>query len=98
MAVRFEWDKTKNQKNISKHDSISFDSVRAVFTDPLSLTLPDRVEDGEQRFKTIGTALNGVVVVVHTIREILEGEDIIRIISARYATSPERKAYEEGDF
>jgi uncharacterized DUF497 family protein len=66
-----------------------------VFHDPLSLTVPDRVVDGEARYRTIGAALNGVVLVAHTLREISGGDDLVRIISARHATTSERKAYEE---
>jgi uncharacterized DUF497 family protein len=36
-----------------------------------------------------------VVLVAHTYWE-EDGEDVIRIISARKATTPERRAYEEG--
>ena len=32
----------------------------------------------------------------HTIRELSGGDELYWIISARYATSAERKAYEEG--
>ena len=69
-----------------------------VFDDPLSLTIPDRVVDGEQRYRTIGSALNGVLLVARTIREVSTNNDLIRIISARYATSHERKAYEQGEY
>ena len=59
-------------------------------------TIPDRVTDGERRYRTIGAALNGVVLVAHTVREVSANDELVRIISARYATSSERKAYEEG--
>jgi uncharacterized protein len=71
---------------------------RAGLRRPLSLTIPDRVVDGELRYRTIGTALNGVVLVAHTLPEVFGGVELIRIISARYATSSERKAYEEGEY
>jgi uncharacterized DUF497 family protein len=97
MAVRVEWDENKNRANIAKH-GIEFAAVVPVFDDPLSLTIPDRVADGEQRYRTIGAALDGVVLVAHTLREVSGGDELIRIISARYATSSERKAYEEGEY
>lgn len=97
VAVRLEWDENKNRANIVKH-GIHFAAVAPVFEDPLSLTIPDRVVDGEERFRTIGAALNGVLLVAHTIREVSGDDDWIRVISARYATSAERRAYEEGEF
>lgn len=97
MAVRVEWDENKNRTNIAKH-GIDFAAVVPVFDDPLSLTISDRMVNGEQRYRTIGSALNGVVLVAHTLREVSINHDLIRIISARHATSPERKAYEEGEY
>jgi uncharacterized DUF497 family protein len=95
MAIKIEWGENKNRINIARH-GLDFESVKPVFDDPLSLTALDQVVDGEQRFRTIGAALPGVVLVAH--REISEGEELVRIISARYATSQERKAYEEGEY
>jgi len=57
MAVRIEWDENKNRTNIAKH-GIEFSSVIPVFHDPLALTVLDRVVDGENRFRTLGAALN----------------------------------------
>jgi len=46
----------------------------------------------ENRFVTVGTSLTGeILVVIHTDRD-----NRIRMISARKATSTERKAYESG--
>jgi len=97
MAVRVEWDENKNRANIAKH-GVDFESVVPVFDDPLSMTISDRVVDGEDRYRTIGAALNGVVLVAHTMREVSGGDELVRIISARHATSSERKAYEEGEY
>jgi uncharacterized DUF497 family protein len=97
MAVRIEWDENKNRANIAKH-GIAFVAVVAVFDDPLSLTIPDRVTGGELRYRTIGAAPNGVVLVAHTLHEVFGSDELVRIISARYATSSERKAYEEGEY
>ena len=97
MAVRVEWDAKKNRSNLAKH-GIDFAEVVPVFDDPLSLTIPDRVADGELRYWTMGATLHGVVLVVHTLIEVAGHDEIVRIISARHATSAERKAYEEGDY
>jgi uncharacterized DUF497 family protein len=53
------------------------------------------LKDGEQRFRTIGAVPGGVVFVARTLHEISEGEELVRITPARYATPSERKAYEE---
>ena len=47
--MRFEWDEKKNQTNRRKH-KVSFELAQQVFYDPLSLSMVDRVEGGEQRW------------------------------------------------
>lgn len=90
----FEWDDKKNASNRRKH-GISFDVAVAVFDDPMHVTIQDRMVDGEIRWRTIGqVGTNFLIVVAHTLIE--EGEEIVRVISARQATSQERGEYEEG--
>jgi uncharacterized DUF497 family protein len=91
-TMNFEWDEAKNRENVIKHD-VSFNRAIEVFDDPVALTQPDRFHDGEEeRWNTLGAIGPGTILfVVHTQR----GEETIRIISARAATSGERKAYEE---
>ena len=97
MKMRFTWDETKSRSNQKKHDGITFEEAAHVFRDPFRLTRQDRIEDGEERWQTIGV-VHGVTVllVAHTITEDDDGEPIeqIRIISARRATPKERKHYE----
>jgi uncharacterized DUF497 family protein len=98
MEIRFTWDTAKAGSNRRKH-GVDFEDALGVFRDPLHLSRLDRVEDGEQRWQTIGRA-HGVTVllVAHTMTE--EGSEtgeVIRIISARKATRSERKRYEEQD-
>lgn len=98
MRMRFAWDETKNRSNQNKHDGIAFEEAAHVFRDPFRLTRQDRIEDGEERWQTIGV-VHGVTVllVAHTITEDDDdGEpvEVIRIISARRATPKERKHYE----
>lgn len=97
---RFTWHETKNLSNQRKHDGLSFEVAARVFLDPLHLSVQDRVEDGEQRWQTLGQ-VGGVTVllVAHTFTE--EGPtdapvEVIHIISARRATRKERIRYEEG--
>jgi uncharacterized DUF497 family protein len=90
--VDFEWDAAKAEQNLAKH-GVSFEEATTALRDPLSATGLDPDHSfGEERFVTFGVSSRGrLLVVAHT-----EREDIIRIISARQATSPERKIYEEG--
>lgn len=90
--MKFEWDSTKAQANLSKH-GVSFGEASTVFGDPLSITIHDPdLSQEEQRFITIGYSLNfRTIVVVHTDRG-----DTIRIMSARVATRNERNSYEQG--
>lgn len=91
--MRFEWDETKNQINQHKH-GLSFELASLVFDDPYAFSVQDRLEDGEERWQTLG--LIGwvlVVLVAHTVR--FGEEEVIRIISARKATKAERKRYDE---
>jgi uncharacterized DUF497 family protein len=93
--MRIDWDDTKNRANRSKH-GVSFETARLVFDDLLHVSVPDRHEHGEERWKTIGLIGRvAIVVVAHTYGE-ENGEEVIRIISARKATKSERKRYEDG--
>ncbi|HKW89861.1 MAG TPA: BrnT family toxin [Candidatus Acidoferrales bacterium] len=92
--MRFTWDENKSRRNRAKH-KISFETAALVFDDPHAISRLERIEDGEERWQTLGLA-GGIVIllVVHTYRE-EGGEEVIRIISARKATPSERKFYEE---
>ncbi len=88
--MQFEWDREKAKKNNRKH-KVSFDEAVTVFYDPLSATFddPDR-SVGEQRLITVGySSRRRLLVVSHT-----ERSKAIRIISARLATTQERKRHE----
>ena len=90
--MQFEWDPKKAASNLHKH-SVSFDEAATVFEDDLSLTGHDPDHSvGEIRLITFGVSSVGrLLVVSHA-----ERSDRIRIISARPASRPERKLYEEG--
>jgi uncharacterized DUF497 family protein len=93
--VKFEWDDQKNESNFRKHGVLFEDAVLA-FDDPFCLIYPERVEEGEPRWHAVG-AVEGsylFLTVVHTYRE-QGAEQIARIISARRATTQERKLYAE---
>jgi len=100
--IRFEWDEAKNRSNRRKH-GISFEEASRVFFDPFHVVVDDRVAGGEQRWQALGMAkLNArrlvLLLVAHTVREQTQTDeyvDVIRIISARRATSEERRVYED---
>ncbi len=74
MERYFEWDDTKADINFRKH-GIRFEEAALAFDDPLSLSEQDRIENGEQRWKTIGMAGGCLLLLVaHTMR--LEDEGI----------------------
>ncbi len=93
MNGEFEWDPEKARLNLERH-GVSFEEAASVFFDPLSLTIADPIHSvDENRFVIIGHSLmQRVLVVVHADRS-----DKIRIISARQATSAERRNYERGE-
>lgn len=90
--MHFEWNPIKAKKNLDKH-GVSFEEASSVFYDPLAVTGADPDHSkGEERSVTFGMSSSSrLLVVAHT-----ERGDAIRIISARIATSRERRIYEEG--
>jgi uncharacterized DUF497 family protein len=95
--MKLEWDKAKAKINIKKH-GVYFEDAALVFDDPCQISHLDRIENGEERWQTIGKAGGAVVLlVVHTYIDSI-GQEIVRIVSARRATKKERKNYEEQNF
>lgn len=91
--MRFVWDNAKNRANRIKH-GVSFETARLVFDDPYHISVPDQHEHGEERWTTVGlVGAIVVLVVVHTYEH--NGEEIVRIISARKATRRERERYHD---
>ena len=86
-----EWDDNKASTNIKKHEGLTFEEAKEVFDDPFALEKYDALHSTieESRYIVIGRIKRQIVtLVVYTPR----GENR-RIISARYATTNERKAY-----
>jgi hypothetical protein len=88
--MRFEWDGNKAAKNRTRHN-VSFDEAVTVFYDPLAATFDDPDHSkGERRLITVGYSSRGrLLVVCHT-----ERRGAVRLISARRATTHERKRHE----
>jgi len=93
-AIRFEWDEAKNKSNIAKH-GIAFDEARTVFYDPLARVIDDpEHSESEDRFIILGISQKlHLLVVCHCYRK---QDEVIRIISARKATTKESQSYKEG--
>jgi len=88
----FEWDKNKAGINFQKH-KVSFNEAMTVFYNPLSKIFDDEIHSiREKREIIIGHSGNGrILIVIFTEKK----QNLIRLISARAATTKERKEYEE---
>ena len=91
--MRFEWDAAKSRINRARHHGLDFETAARVFDDPRVILRPDRVVEGEQRWHAIGAVSAALLLVVHVYREDFDGEEIIRVISAREANQRERRIY-----
>jgi len=91
--VHFEWDVSKNTSNKTKH-GITFEEAATVFSDKLYLEIadPDHSQD-EERFIALGISVScRLLVVCHSVAQ---DDTVIRIISARKATTTETRQYGE---
>lgn len=96
MERYFEWDDRKAETNYRKH-GIRFEEAALVFDDPLAVSEQDRIENGEQRWQTVGSVAGCLLLLVaHTVRFEGKGIEVVRIISARRVDRKERKRYEHG--
>ena len=85
----FEWDSEKAAINLRKHN-VTFQEACEVFFDPFFCLVDSAAED-EAREGAVGySERSRLLLVVHVVRQ----EETIRIISARPATTEERKIYE----
>lgn len=99
IANRWTWDEAKSRSNKLKH-GLTFETAILVFDDPFHATFPDPY-DYEERWQTYGFIQQILIVVVHTEPvEQLDGQLVAkgRIISARKATTHERKKFEESTY
>jgi uncharacterized DUF497 family protein len=88
-SIEIQYDKSKNAANKLKHKGVSLAETELVFHDERALTIEDNDHD-EQRWITIGANGKGrLLVVAYSYRD----ANVVRIISARVATTSERSAY-----
>lgn len=84
---RYEWDTKKSTANLAKH-GVDFADATDVFSDSNAITLYDEHPE-EERYVMLGMdRLLRIIVVVFTHRD-----DIVRLISARKATTTEARLY-----
>ena len=90
MPPRFEWDDAKDRRNQRRH-GLSFAEAQQLFaSDDRYLEMFDAEHsDVEDRFIAVGPIDRGIVVVVYAELD----DDVIRIISARFAGTRERHLY-----
>lgn len=90
----FVWDTRKAIANYEKH-GISFEEAATIFADADGLEWEDLAHSRKEvRYKRIGLSIAGnILLVVYTLRRARNGQEAIRIISARPASRKERKAY-----
>ena len=90
--MKVEWDEAKDLANQRKH-GVSFEEASRLFTSGADyLEIFDDVHSVlEDRFIAIGPIRRGLILVIWTERD----EDIVRIISARWATPREQNMYDE---
>ncbi|MEP7157601.1 MAG: BrnT family toxin [Betaproteobacteria bacterium] len=94
-GIRFEWDPHKASLNERKH-GISFDEAQSAFYDDCARLIgdPDHSQD-EERFVLLGLSKSiRLLSICHCYKR--DGR-VIRIFSARKATSSESKAYQRGE-
>jgi len=91
MDIEFTWNREKADSNRRKH-KVSFEEATTVFGDPVARIHddPGHSED-ELREIITGHTVSGQLVLV----SFTERDGAVRIISARGATSQERKNHEE---
>jgi len=91
--LKFEWSEDKNRLNIQNHQ-LDFEEAKEVFDDPLHISRLDfRFDYFEERWITLGLTNKQKILVVANLFFDENGEEIIRIISARKANPKERKFY-----
>jgi len=95
--VKFEWDTDKEKAHIKNHEDITFDFASRVFNDVWAIDEFDEFHstDQEQRFTIIGLAEDKLLRVTFTVITEENGEEVIRIISARKAIGKDKKSYEQ---
>jgi uncharacterized protein len=91
----FDWDENKEKLNIRNHDGIDFNEASEIFFDANIWETLDTEHSTleEKRFTGIGFSGKKFLRVSYTVRFDRNGNEIIRIISARKAKQTEEDLY-----
>ncbi len=87
-TTSFEWDETKNLKNVETH-KLDFIDADLVFENPKKVTVKS-AHSKEERFMDLAEVHESVLVLVYTYRQ-----DHVRIMSFRPASRKERGFYHD---
>ena len=89
--IEFAWDRRKARSNLEKH-GVSFEEAQTVFLDENARLINDPDHSGEEeRFVLLGYSFQArCLIVSHCYRE---SASVIRLISARRATTHEEELY-----
>ncbi|GAB2195820.1 BrnT family toxin [Sessilibacter sp. MAH4] len=94
----FDWDDDKREKTLRER-GIDFIDAALIWDDPRRQERADyRFNYGEARIQTIGKVRFGILLVVFTERVNENGQEVVRIISARMASKKEKREYESHTF
>ena len=90
--IKFEWDKSKASSNKRKH-GVTFEEAQSVFYDDFAIQFfDDENSDEEDRFLILGHSNQSrILLICHCEKD---SGNLIRIISARKATTKECKLYQ----
>src|SRR5260363_135758 len=95
MKTCFKWDNNKAASNLRKH-GVSFEAAAQVFEDPFAISIQDQVENGEERWKTIGMSGNCVLLLVaHTV--CFEGLEVISEVTYKQGQLPRLTAKQKAE-
>ena len=86
--MEFEWDESKNKKNLADH-GLDFADAQFLFDKPVFGWTDNRKDYKEKRLVGLGEFNSHVVVLVYTMRQ----KTICRVISLRRANKNERGKY-----
>lgn len=87
----FEWDEEKDRINYTKH-GIHFKTAAKVFLDPRKMLREDTEHPEELRYDILGRVGKILFVVC-----VFKDDNVVRLISARTASVPEKERYEHGE-
>lgn len=91
----FDWDEDKEKANVKKHNGVAFAEASETFSDENAFEFFDDEHSTteETRFVCIGNSSKRLLRVSYTIRLDENGDEIIRIFSARKGKKTEADLY-----